>query len=300
MAERSRVRVLQAFFESDVDKILLDYTEASNIVVHDFGSGVSKVYTGLAGVTECFTGLFEYLNAVDGNHGDGETTVGDVKVTHDGVANQVFLVWRNVAAGITHATDTFHFDDNGKITTQTVTVWTTADKPVLTQEDGAAVVDLNAAVPDTPQQSHWDNHLDAFGTGDLEKMVLDYAEDAEIIEYDLATDTRAEFTGIAGVRELFPKYFGWAGGCGDGLDVALPVIRVDATYIYLTVTFSCVGIPTWTDTFAIGADGMIHKQNIIFLRADPGGETDNTGMANPTQAGWDNHGAVSSALRFVC
>merc|ERR1719183_457402 len=275
-----------AFGASDVDKILLDYTEDSVIIVTDFTTNVNAVFTGLDGVRDCFTALFAYLAATEGAF-PSSLEVPELTVE----AGQVFLIWRAVAAGVVHATDTFITDENGKFITQTVTVWTAADKPLLTGES----VDLNAAVPGTAAQAHWDNHLDAFATGDIEKMVLDYREDAQIIEWDFATDTKIVSTGIAGVRDLFPKYFGWAGECGDNLDVGLPTIRVTESYIYLHVTFPCAGIPLWTDTFILDSDGMIVRQNIVFESGFP--KTPDSSVIfdrklAATQASWDNHAAA--------
>merc|ERR1740138_932085 len=55
-----------AFESSDVDKILLDYTEDSVITVTDFTTNVNAVFTGLDGVRTCFEALFAYLNATEG------------------------------------------------------------------------------------------------------------------------------------------------------------------------------------------------------------------------------------------
>jgi len=248
----------EAFGEMNVSKILLDYTEASTIIVSDVTTGVNNVFTGLAGVQKCFEALFGYLQT---NGGFPESlVVPDATVEKD----QVFLIWKAVASGITQGTDTFITDADGKFAIQTVTLWTAADKPLLTGES----TDLNAAMAaDSEEQKHWNNHLDAFGTGDIEKMVLDYNADAQIIEWDFAAEEGKEksvYTGEAGVRELFPKYFGWAGACTTALDVALPVIHVAPGFIYLHVEFGCAGIPKWTDTFLIDDAGMIKRQNIIF------------------------------------
>ena len=132
-----------AFVASDVEKILLDYTEDSVITVTDFTTNVNAVFTGLDGVRDCFTALFAYLAATEGAF-PSSLEVPELTVE----AGQVFLIWRAVAAGVVHATDTFITDENGKFITQTVTVWTAADKPLLTGES----VDLNAAVPGTAAQ----------------------------------------------------------------------------------------------------------------------------------------------------
>ena len=124
--------------------------------------------------------------------------------------------------------------------------------------------------------------------------VSERAQARQIIECDFATDTTTVYTGIAGVRELFPKYFGWAGACGTAMDVALPIIRVEDAnggvsgggYIYLDVRFACAGVPKWTDTFVIDAEGMIVTQNIVF----ESGFEKTTGTAAPTAAPIDGSG----------
>merc|ERR1719424_1437437 len=87
-----------AFMGSDVDMIMADYNEESEMVVKDFGSGGSRVIVGLDGIRAAFTGLFEYLEASDaGESGEADatvhptgTSVADLTVT----ATQVFLAWR--------------------------------------------------------------------------------------------------------------------------------------------------------------------------------------------------------------
>eukprot|EP00729_Bicosta_minor_P007826 gene7826-17290_t len=281
-----------AFVAADVDKLLLGYTEDSVIILSDFTTGVDKVFTGLAGVRTWFEALFAYLAATDDDAFRSSLEVPDATVE----SGQVFLIWRAVAAGVVHATDTFIIDADGKFAVQTTTLWTAADKPLLTGES----VDLNAAVPGTAAQAHWDNHLDAFATGDIEKMVLDYREDAQIIEWDFATDTKTVSAGIAGVRDLFPKYFGWAGECGDNLDVNLPTIRVTESYIYLHVTFPCAGIPLWTATFILDTDGMIVRQNIVFKRAVADVDTTRCELDGCTEGGVDDNDCCATCGNGGC
>merc|ERR1719506_495191 len=284
----------EAFGEMNVSKILLDYTEASTIIVSDVTTGVNNVFTGLAGVQKCFEALFGYLQT---NGGFPESlVVPDATVEKD----QVFLIWKAVASGITQGTDTFITDADGKFAIQTVTLWTAADKPLLTGES----TDLNAAMPDSPEQAHWDNHLDAFGTGDIEKMVLDYNADAVINEYDFGLAEGQEFssyTGEAGVRELFPKYFGWAGECieKDTMDVNLPVIHVAKGFIYLHVTFVCAGIPKWTDTFLIDDAGMIKRQNIIFESGFEKTVPTGSGSGDPIDNAGSGAGALTAGVAAV-
>ena len=68
----------------------------------------------------------------------------------------------------------------GKITLQTVTYWTQEGKPVNTGKS----FELAATVMGAAAQRTGTTILIYFGTGDIEKMVLDYVDDAEIIEHD--------------------------------------------------------------------------------------------------------------------
>ena len=104
-----------AFGGQDVDKILLDYTEASVIKVYNQTSGALDEYEGLGRIRECFTGLFESLSDTSG------LAAPAIRVEEgEGVpAGSVFLVWRCPTSGYAHATDTFLFDDEGKIAKQT-------------------------------------------------------------------------------------------------------------------------------------------------------------------------------------
>jgi len=286
-----------AFGAMDVDKILLDYTEDSVIIVSDFTSGVDQVFNGLAGVRTCFEALFGYLETNGGFPASLVVPENGLVVESD----QVFLIWKAEASGIIKATDTFITDADGKFAIQTVTLWTAAGKPVLTGES----VDLNAAMAETaPEMVHWANHLDAFATGDIEKMVLDYNADAVINEYDFGLAEGKEFssyTGEAGVRELFPKYFGWAGECieKDTMDVNLPVIHVAKGFIYLHVTFVCAGIPKWTDTFLIDDAGMIKRQNIIFESGFEKTVPTGSGSGDPIDNAGSGAGALTAGVAAV-
>ena len=45
-------------------------------------------------------------------------------------------------------------------------------------------------------QASWDNHAAAFGTSDVEKILLDYTEDSVITVTDFTTNVNAVFTGL--------------------------------------------------------------------------------------------------------
>ena len=103
----------------DVDWLLTeDYTEDSVIIVYDQTSGGKTVFTGLAGVRDCFTSLFARLSDLS----DLAAPVSEVNEAANGQPGSVFLIWRCPASGYAAATDTFTFDNQGKIIMQNVVV----------------------------------------------------------------------------------------------------------------------------------------------------------------------------------
>ena len=53
----------------------------------------------------------------------------------------------------------------------------------------------------------WDNHFSAFGGQDLEKILLDYNEESEIIVWDTKTGSRSDFKDLAQIKDLFTGLF---------------------------------------------------------------------------------------------
>merc|ERR1712164_107880 len=73
-------------------------------------------FGGLAGVKELFTGLFKDLHDTSGLAAPAIR----VEEASEGIAGSVFLVWRCPTSGFTHVTDTFLFDEDGKIAKQNI------------------------------------------------------------------------------------------------------------------------------------------------------------------------------------
>lgn len=92
-----------AFGGSDLDKIMLDYTDTSVVRTYDFASPEGYVvHEGLHAISLMFVKLFSDL-------GDKESLVAPVIDVHD---NTVFLVWAAPNNGVQWATDTFEFDED--------------------------------------------------------------------------------------------------------------------------------------------------------------------------------------------
>jgi hypothetical protein len=107
-----------AFGGQDVDMIMADYVEESEITVYNDADGSSTTYSGLDGVRECFVGLFASLFDTS----DLSAPIVHVDEATTDEAGQVFLVWAAPASGYRTATDTFLFNQAGKITRQHVVV----------------------------------------------------------------------------------------------------------------------------------------------------------------------------------
>jgi len=107
-----------AFGAQDVEKILTDYVEESEITVYNHADGSSNTYKGLAGVRTCFEGLFKSLFDCS----DLGAPIQVVEESVGGEAGQVFLIWSAAASGYQRATDSFVFNGAGKITRQHVVV----------------------------------------------------------------------------------------------------------------------------------------------------------------------------------
>ena len=81
-----------AFAAQDVDAILLDYTDDSQIIVYNQVDGGYNVFEGLSGVETYFTGLFDSLYDVS----DLAAPLIEVEEKPYG---QVFLIWSAAASG---------------------------------------------------------------------------------------------------------------------------------------------------------------------------------------------------------
>ena len=97
-------------------QILKDYTEKSVIKVYDQITGELAEFKGLKGVKELFTGLFKDLHDTSGLAAPAIR----VDAGSEGIAGSVFLVWRCPTSSFTHVTDTFLFDEDGKIAKQNI------------------------------------------------------------------------------------------------------------------------------------------------------------------------------------
>jgi len=112
---------LNSFGGQNLTSIMFDYVATSVIRVFDNNGNIYSTHTGLAEIEAMFVGLFEAINAA--KIGD-ETGVEVRKVEVEPEYKSVFLVWKSFSHP--KATDTFLFDDAGKIVRQNIAVTTKA------------------------------------------------------------------------------------------------------------------------------------------------------------------------------
>ena len=111
----------------------------------------------------------------------------------------------------------------------------------------------------------WDNHFSAFGGQDLEKILLDYTDESEVIVWDTKTGTRSDFKGLAGVKDLFTGLFA---KLSDLSTLAAPLIEVQESsgMVFLVWEYPGCGYQKVTDTFIFKGDKIL-RQNIVVFSA---------------------------------
>ena len=206
------------------------------------------------GAKECFTGLFAALSDLSG------LAAPEIHV-EEGNPKAVFLIWRCPSSGFVHCTDTFLFNDAGKIVRQTVCILNegapAGKAPLCTEPQGG------------PVQASWDNHFAAVGAQDVDKILLDYTEKSTIKVYNQVTDELVEFKGLKAVKECFTSLFK---DLSDLSGLAPPAIRVEeategkAGMGFLVWRCPSSGYNHATDTFLFDAAGKIAKQNVVIMK----------------------------------
>ncbi|CAK9019846.1 unnamed protein product [Durusdinium trenchii] len=114
----------------------------------------------------------------------------------------------------------------------------------------------------TSVQAAWDNHFDAFGKQDLDKILLDYDETSIAKLYNTVDGSKKEFAGLQGIRDMFTDLFK---DLSDLKTLEAPVIEVDEPGKTVFLVWKCpgCGYSTATDTFVFGPDFKVKRQNIV-------------------------------------
>merc|ERR1712232_264871 len=111
----------------------------------------------------------------------------------------------------------------------------------------------------------WQNHFDAFGAQDLDKIMLDYDENSVVRIWNNVNEEKFEFKGTEAIRGMFADLFKDLSDLGT---LAAPVVDVedDANQVFLVWKCPGCGYETATDTFIFGADKKISRQNIVVTK----------------------------------
>merc|ERR1712018_212349 len=99
----------------DLDAIMLDY--APDCTVRLFSAGEFVTHKGADVIRSMFEGFFTKLDM-----STMETKVADIEEDSGNGCGTVFLVWKCPGSDVELATDTFVFDKNFKIVSQTIVV----------------------------------------------------------------------------------------------------------------------------------------------------------------------------------
>eukprot|EP00401_Gymnodinium_catenatum_P069174 CAMPEP_0117457316 /NCGR_PEP_ID=MMETSP0784-20121206/332_1 /TAXON_ID=39447 /ORGANISM="" /LENGTH=175 /DNA_ID=CAMNT_0005250759 /DNA_START=114 /DNA_END=641 /DNA_ORIENTATION=- len=114
----------------------------------------------------------------------------------------------------------------------------------------------------------WQNHFEAFGAQDVEKIMLDYDDTSRVTVYNNADGSKSVFTGVAEIKRMFEGLFA---DLSDLATLEAPVIDVDEVQehggqVFLVWKCPGCGYDTATDTFIFGADKKIKFQNIVVTK----------------------------------
>jgi len=243
----------EAFGTQNLEKMMIDYFEDSviNVVTVDGNSGHSKSteHKGVEAIKNFFIGVFKMLKS------DNEGKVISLEAPVILVTENVFLCWKCPHSGVAHATDTFTFKegrDVAKISTQNVCLTLS---PTRLDKVTAA----------------WDNHFEAFGTQNIEKMMIDYVEDSVInvvsVDANSGHSKTTEHKGVEAIKKFFLSVFEMLETDKDGTVISLeaPIIIVKET-VFLCWKCPHSGIKHATDTFTfkeVGDVAKISAQNVV-------------------------------------
>jgi ketosteroid isomerase-like protein len=243
-----------AFGSQNLEQIMQDYSEESVLVTYNKANGESCEHCGIAAIRKMFEGTFKAMTDLS---------------TFEAIHNQVytfpngnaFLVWKCPSSHVEYATDTFIFDQNGKIRFQTFVGW--FGKNLVAPENEQARV---VSVPPKSTgviHDHWNNHFSAFGAQDVEKILKDYNEQSVVVVHEKASNKTTEYRGLADIRQCFKGLFSIL---SDLSSLAAPYIRVeegDFPSVFLIWQCPSSGIVSATDTFVFDTNGIISYQKVV-------------------------------------
>jgi len=236
---------LKAFQKQNVNKIMKDYYEDSEVRVFDNnGDPKATYFKGRKEIKGMFTSLFADLYDL--------TTLEAPVIQVDEVGRQVFLVWKVPGCGYHNATDTFIFKEvNGamKIARQNI---------VVTKQV-------------SPLREAWNNHFSAFAAQALGKIMEDYDAASVVRVFNNVGAQYVEHVGLDAIEAMFKSLFV---DLDDLSTLTAPVIDVDEdeSQVFLVWKAPGCGYDTATDTFIfkkVSSGKMkIARQNIVVTKVE--------------------------------
>lgn len=295
--DRSTVQLVwdnhfSAFAGFDVPKIMKDYDETSMIATfndHCFNNQTDnsgyKTYAGVTEIKAFFTALFQQLdsNLTNVNYigpnggasaiaeGDGGPIVKEATTGGDYNGN-VFLTWRTTAElqkTISLATDSFSFKkkDGGYFVDY---------QTIVTTEEDTACAEAPGQLPTTGSEAiyaAWANHLDGFGSKNLDTIMKDYDANSEIEVYDNTDNTLKTYDTEAEIKDFFDGLFqAITAGAVDGDEgVGIGLLEVDPMHNSVFLAWKSKSHPKATDTFIFDGNNpaKIARQNIVVSTKSP-------------------------------
>jgi len=254
---------------------MLDYDANSIVRVYNdamitLPSDKPEVYTGVAAIRGMFNQLFTDLAGCTAKT-EPKYLQAPVALPEENPNGQVFLVWQCQLAGFNYATDTFIM--NGvKVAGQNIVVTQVArpgfasfQKPIGQQVQVQTSVSQD--YKPTSVQMAWDNHFSAFGSKDVDKIMLDYDATSQIQVWRWADNNNTVYTGVDEIMGLFSGLFDTIGGNMVNAPIVEVVERDVEKSVFLVWNSPGAGITKATDTFIFGDDFKIKKQNIVSVTA---------------------------------
>jgi len=144
-------------------------------------------------------------------------------------------------------------------------------------------------------QDRWDHHFAAFGGQDVDEIVKDYAEDAEIDVMNWVDGSVQMYRGLDGVRDCFAGLFAQM---TDLSDLVAPVAQVDERLgtVFLVWKNPASGYTYGTDSFMVNRDGFFTRQHVVVskLASEPAAVVvpDPAKERLPTHWAWKHHFAA--------
>lgn len=128
---------------------------------------------------------------------------------------------------------------------------------------GNEVLTMKTYDPKTTQEA-WDNHFGAFGSQNVDKIMLDYTEDSLIRVFNDKdpNERTVDYKGLAMISKFFTDLFA---SLSNLETLKAPVVSIDEDPGHAFLAWSCsgCGFASATDTFIFDKDFKVVQQNIV-------------------------------------